>query len=357
MRSISAFVVMLMLAAAAPAEQLVLVAGGGEEIENVPATKAKLNQPFGVDFDKAGNMYIVEMTGNRIVKVDQKGILTIVAGTGSKGDSGDNAAGRQATFNGPHSLAVSPYGLVYVADTWNQRVRVIDPKSGVVKPFAGIAGKKGYEGDDGAAIKAKFGGIYCVALDPTGARMVATDLDNRRIRIIDVKTGTVTLAAGNGERGVPKDGADAKTAPLVDPRAACLDRQGNLYILERGGHALRVVDKSGKIRTVIGASGKKGDTGDGGDPRLATMNGPKHLCVDQDDNVIIADTANHVIRKFMPRQNKLIRIAGTGKKGPSGNGGDALQTPLNDPHGVTVHADGTIYISDSSNHRVLQLKR
>src|SRR4030095_13128640 len=113
----------------------------------------------------------------------------------------------------------------------------------------------------------------CVALDAPGQRMAVTDLDNRRIRIIDMKTQRVTLAAGNGERGVPKDGADAKNAPLVDPRAACFDRNGNLYILERGGHALRVVDGEGKIRTVVGVSGKAGNSGDGGDALTATLNG------------------------------------------------------------------------------------
>jgi sugar lactone lactonase YvrE len=163
--------------------------------------------------------------------------------------------------------------------------------------------------------------------------------------------------AGNGQKkGVPADGADAKTSPLVDPRAACVDRQGNVYILERGGHALRVVDTSGKIRTVVG-TGKAGNTGDGGDARKATLNGPKHLCVDLDDTVIIADTANHVIRKYTPKDGKIIRLAGTGKKGDSKDGGDPLKVSFNEPHGVLVHPSGTMYIVDSMNHRVFRWEK
>src|SRR5262249_54250955 len=148
-----------------------------------------------------------------------------------------------------------------------------------------------------AAAKAKFGGVYCVALDPKGEQMYLADLDNLRIRAIDMKTGTVRTVAGNGKKGVPEDGAEATKAPLVDPRAVAVDGKGNVYILERSGHALRVVDSSGKIRTVAG-TGKQGATGDGGDALKATFNGPKHLCIDKDGGVLIADTENHLIRKY-----------------------------------------------------------
>lgn len=352
-----AWTTIIFLAAPLRADKLVLVAGGGADIENVPATEAKLNQPFGIDFDKAGNMYIVELKGGRVLKVDGKGILTIIGGTGESGDSGDGGPARKATFNGMHSLAVGPGDLVYLADTWNNRVRVFDPRTGAVAKFAGTGGKKAYSGDGGQAHLAKFGGIYCVALDPSGLKLAVTDLDNRRIRIVDIRSQQVTLVAGNGERGVPKDGADAKSAPLVDPRAACFDRHGKLYILERGGHALRVVDADGKIATVAGVSGKAGNTGDGGDARTATLNGPKHLCVDRDDNVIIADTANHIIRKYLPKENKIVRLAGTGKKGPSGAGGDPLKVSFNEPHGVYVSPAGVLYIVDSMNHRIFRWEK
>jgi sugar lactone lactonase YvrE len=341
---------------AARADKLVRIAGGGTEDNNVPATKAKLIQPFGIDFDKAGNFYLAELEGGRVLKVDPTGILTILAGTGAKGNSGDGGPPLKATFNGMHSLAVTPDGALYAADTWNNRVRKLDPTATAITAFAGVGpGKKLFQGE-GPAKDANLGGIYCVAFNSDFSRLYLTDLDQRRIHYVDMKTGKLFHVAGNGKQGVPEDGADAKTAPLVDPRAACVDRHGNVYILERSGHALRVVDSGGKIRTVAG-TGKAGNGGDGGPARQATLNGPKHLCVDLDDNIIIADTANHVIRKYSPKAGAIVRLAGTGKKGASNDGGDPLAVSFNEPHGVFVHPSGTLYIVDSMNHRVFRWEK
>jgi DNA-binding beta-propeller fold protein YncE len=142
----------------------------------------------------------------------------------------------------------------------------------------------------------------------------------------------------------------------MDPRAVAVDAAGNVYILERGGHALRVVDVNGKIRTVVG-TGKSGASGDGSDARQATLNGPKHLCIDAEGNVLIADTENHLIRKYLPKEGKIVRLAGTGKKGMAGVGGNPLQAELNQPHGVQVDPSGVLYIADSSNHRILRIER
>jgi DNA-binding beta-propeller fold protein YncE len=336
------------------AGKVVLVAGGGSGHDGVPATKARLEEPFGVDFDQAGNLYLVEMTGQRVCRIDRKGMLTTLAGTGRKGNGGDGGPALQAEFNSMHSLAVAPSGDVFVADTWNNRVRKIDTKTGRVVPFAGT-GEKGFGGDGGPALEARFGGVYCLALDPHSERLYLADLDNRRIRAIDLKTGVVTTIAGNGQKGVPEDGADALKAPLLDPRAVAVDAKGNVYILERAGHALRVVDTHGKIRTVAG-TGKKGGSGDGGPARLATLNGPKHLCIDRDGDVIIADTENHVIRKYLPAAGTILRIVGTGKMGTAGVGGPPERCELDRPHGVHVDASGHLYIADSGNGRVLKIE-
>jgi sugar lactone lactonase YvrE len=149
---------------------------------------------------------------------------------------------------------------------------------------------------------------------------------------------------------------DARSAPLVDPRAVAVDAQGHVYILERSGHALRVVDPDGTIRTVAG-TGKAGATGDGGPARQATLNGPKHLCIDLEGNVLIADTENHLIRKYLPREGKIVRVAGTGQKGTAGVDGPPEQAELSQPHGVYVHPSGVLYITDSSNNRVLRMEQ
>ena len=341
------FLTMLLCTTSLRAEKIVLVAGGTEDRTGISATQARLHEPFGAEFDAAGNLFIVEMVlGNRLLKVDVRGTLTHIAGQPAPGDGGDGGPALTALFNGPHNLAILPGGDVLISDTWNGRVRRVAVATGTVTSLTGF---------NVPADRARTAGPYSIALDFTGTELIVADL--RRVHRIDVKTGTARVVAGNGEKGVPADGAVATAAPLVDPRAAVVDRQGNLYILERNGHALRVVGRDGKIRTVVNASGKKGATGDGGDALAATMSGPKHLCVDLDDTVLIADAENSLIRRYVPATGKILRVAGTGKAGAAGLGGPPEQCELNRPHGVTVHRDGTLYITDSYNDRVLKIVR
>lgn len=340
--------------AMARSAEVVLVAGGDQPVAALLATQSKLMGPFGVDFDRAGQMFIVEISGHRVLKVDTVGVLTRIGGTGEKGNAGDGGPALTAEFNGMHALAIVPNGEIYIADTWNNRVRKIEPRTGIISNVAGT-GEKGFSGDDGPATKAKCGGIYCVALDPCGERLYLADLDNRRIRMVELASGIITTLAGNGEKGVPQDGATAATAPLFDPRAVAVDRHGNIYILERSGHALRVVDTQGKIRTVVG-TGEPGLAGDGGPALQAKLRGPKHICIDLHDNVLIADTDNHVIRRYSPSDGKIVRIAGTGEKGSAGIGGPPEKLQMANPHGVYVNPKGTLYIVDSQNNRVLKIE-
>jgi sugar lactone lactonase YvrE len=340
--------VLFSAATAMSADKLVLVAGGGtNDTSGIPATEARLKEPFGVDFDSAGNLFIIEMArGNRLLRVDARGALTHVAGAGASGNDGDDGPPLKAEFNSPHNLAVLPDGDVLIADTWNGRIRRVDWKTDKIKPVAGFSVP---------AAEARRAGPYCITLDFSGSKLYVADL--RRIHVIDLKTGQSKIIAGNGQKGTPADGTLATEVPLFDPRAVAPDRKGNVYVLERGGHALRVVDPNGKIRTVVNAAGKRGGEGDGGDGLLATMDGPKHLCVDLDDNIIIADTENHLIRKYVHSTGRIIRVAGSGKKGVAGLNGAPENAELNRPHGVTVHKDGTLYIADSDNDRILRITR
>lgn len=341
----------------ARAETLVLVAGApdGTDADGGPAVSAKLQKPFAVGADKDGNLYIPEWTAEKIRKIDAKGTISTFAGSGKKAYGGDGGPALKADINWVHNLIVGPDGSVYLADTGNSSIRKIDAKTNIITTFAG-SGKKGNSGDGGPAAKAEFGNIYCIALDPKGEKMYVDDLDNRRIRVIDMKSGNVANFAGTGTKGAPKDGSDAASSPLLDPRAVAADASGNVYILERGGHCLRAVNAQGKIFTVAG-TGKKGHSGDGGEALKAELSGPKHLCVDLEGNVIIADSDNHAVRKFSPKDGRIYAIAGTGKVGTAGLGGPPLAAQLNQPHGVFVDASGTLYIADSMNNRVLKIQK
>jgi len=355
MQNITAIACFLSLVPGLLAERVVLVAGGGSNTNTstpIKAAQARLNAPFGVDFDRNGNLYIVEMTGCRVRKLDQSGTLSVIAGTGEKGMA--DGPGLQAQFNGIHNLAITSSGDLLLADTWNNCVRQLHVAANTVQRTIGT-GEKGFGGDGGLAVNAKLGGVYCVSIGGD-QQIYLADLDNLRIRAVNPKTGFVRTVAGNGKKGVPMDGAKATEAPLVDPRAVIADEKGRVYVLERSGNALRVVDTDGSIKTIVG-TGQKGKGGDGGDARQATLNGPKHLCFDLEGNVIIADTENHVVRKYSLKDGSIVRIAGSGVKGSKGMGGSPLEVELNQPHGVYVHKDGSLYISDSSNHRVLKLEK
>jgi len=350
-----ALIPLLTLTAAVQAARIELVAGGGAHSDQGAATGIALREPFGIDFDSRGHAYVVEMgEGNRLWQIDSRQHARVVGGTGDKGFGGDDGPALQATFNGVHNLAIAPDDRIYLADTWNQRIRRLAGPSLLTTTVAGT-GQKGFGGDGGPATDAQLGGIYCATLDFKGERLYLADLHNRRVRFLDLKTGRIHPFAGNGQKGRPRNGDPAVSSPLTDPRAVAADRKGNVYILERGGHALCVVRPDGAINTVVNAAGRKGATGDGGPAMEATMNGPKHICIDREDNVIIADAENHLIRRYQPEDGRIVRLAGTGKRGSAGLGGDPLQCQLARPHGVTVGPDGNLYIVDSYNNRVLRI--
>lgn len=350
--------VLLALALAPP----VSVFAGG------PDADRKLKEPFAVAFAPDGTAYVVEMAkGERVRRIDPDGRAVTVAGVGTKGDAGDGGPAVKASFNGIHSAVCGPDGRLYLADTWNNRVRVFDPVTGHVSAFAGTS-EKGYAGDGGSPRKArrqlddhplvpaKFAGVFCLAFDKGGKNLYVADLDNRRVRKIDVDRRTISCIAGNGEKGVPTDGEPADKQPLTDPRAVAVDDAGTVYILERGGHALRAVGADGAIRTVAG-TGKAGSGGLGGPALKAGLNGPKHLCIDRDGSVLIADAENHRVVRYDPKAGTLTGVLGSGTAGDTLDA-DPLKVQLRRPHGVTVHPKtGALYVVDSYNDRVLKLER
>ncbi len=314
----------IVFAVPATAARVECMAGCGSGAPGTAAA-AKLNEPFGVAVDSRGNWYICEFAGHRVTKVSADGKATQLVGF---------------SLNGPHALLLASDRFLYIADTLNHRVLSVDLKSGTAKSIAGT-GERDFSGDGGPAIAATFNQAYDVSLDRSGRRLYVTDLGNRRVRVVNLRNGTITTVAGNGESGVPADGSVATASPLVDPRAAAVDSVGFLYILERRGNALRLVEMDGKIRTVVGAAAK--------------LNGPKHITIDNMDNVIIADAENHLVRLYNPKNGTMRILAGTGVKGDSIDPSDPVKTQLNRPHGVHVDRTGALWISDSYNNRILKV--
>lgn len=315
--------------------------------------------PFSVVFDRAGNMLGVEyVRSNRVFMVDPLGRFSVVAGVRQKtsremGDLGanDGPDPRQAHFNGMHELALGADGSLYLADTFNSRVRKIDAGTGEISTILGT-GVPGFSGDGGPGSRAQVAQVHSLCFNGDYTRLYFTDLPNRRIRVMDMATGVVATFAGTGERGVPRDGAVAREAPLLDPRAVLVDGEENVYICSRGGHALRVVTPDGRIRTVINPAGTKGYSGDGGPALHATMNGPKHLALDRQGRILITDTENHCIRRFDPVAETIELVAGVPEVKGGASSNNPLEIKLNRPHGSRLN-NGWLYIADSENDRVV----
>lgn len=313
-----------------------------EEGSGPDADPGPLKQPFGVDFTPEGTMIIVELGGGRVHEMAPDGSFRTIAGDGSAGYGGDGGPAREATFNGMHNVAVAPGGAILIADSWNHCVRRIDPEDGTIATIAGT-GDPGDSGDGGPATEATFDFIMCITLNSEGDRLDLADLNNRRIRSVDLATGIVSAVAGDGRKGVPPDGSRATEAPLVDPRAVAADSGGRVYILERGGHALRRVEPDGTIQTVAGT----GSAGFRDGPALeARFHGPKHLAVGPDDSVYIADDENAAIRRYDPETGTVSTVLGRGEGSPT--------IRLLHPHGVCVEG-GHLYVVDTGHDRIFRV--
>ena len=316
---------------------------GEPQIKEVVGPSSGLTSPFGVAFDDIGNAYIAEYEGGRILLLEKSGKLHILSGAAKKGYAGDGLPAAEGLFNRMHNLAWASNNLLYISDTHNNLVRKINRKNNRLSTFAGVPEKKGFSGDGGPADKAKLDTPISISLTPDEKSLLIADIRNRRIRAVNLDSGIIRTIAGNGKKGKPVDGKDSLKQPLMDPRASVMDNDGNIYVIERSGHALRVVRPNGKIFTLAG-TGKKGQLD--GNALQATFNGPKHLCLDRKGRIIIADDNNNLIRLYDPQTETVSTILG-GKAKP--------KTILNRPHGVTIAPDGSLWVCDSWNNRVLSL--
>jgi sugar lactone lactonase YvrE len=390
------------------------VAGNGEpghNGDNRAASSASLFAPTTLTMDKQGNLYVADTRNHRVRRVDvSTAIISTVAGNGTDFPFRDDVRATETSLHFPHGVALDADGNIYIADTFNNRIRRVAADTGVIRTVAGT-GAEGFAGDDGPATGAALNRPRALVLDASGSLFVA-DSDNSRVRRIDTRAGSISTVAGNGRTTIADDGAPAQSAALLRPRGIAVDSAGNVFVADTENHRIRKVDAvTGAIATMAG--GRRGPEGDGGAALSASLgfpsgiamdsadnlyiadweysrirkvdaatgliatvagsllpaaglgdNGPatsaalgqpRDVAVDRFGNLYIADTANHRVRRVDAATRVITTIAGTGNAGSSGDGGPALSASLDEPEGVVVDAAGSVYVSEHQGGRIRKI--
>ncbi|MEE2937443.1 MAG: hypothetical protein VYA84_15755 [Planctomycetota bacterium] len=301
-----------------------------------------LGNPFGVEI-QANHWWVTTIDDHCIYagKLHDRRLVRI-AGTGVSGYSGDGGPATQATFNWPHEVRVDTDGNLFIADTRNHVIRRIDSETGLIETLAGD-GNPGFKGDHDRGDRVRFRQPHSVVLDGRDGVLVA-DTGNHRIRRIDLKTGIVETISGTGEKKLPVHGSKASGSALFGPRSLAVDPQFIWIALREGNSIWRIVRQTNTLQHIAG-TGKKGYSGDGGSPLQATFNGPKGLVIDDEQRILVVDTENHAIRRIDLKANKIETVMG---------GKHSKQTiSLKRPHGIAFTPKIGFLVGDSEFHRVI----
>jgi trimeric autotransporter adhesin len=323
--------------------------GGGSAIatNGASATAISLSYPNDISIDSSNNLYVPDTDHHLVLEVSPAGIVTIIAGTGGSGFSGDGGPATSARLWNPASVVVDGQGNIFIADQQNARVRRVDA-SGTITTWAGN-GVSNYGGDGGPALQALLDLPQGVAFDPTGNLLIA-DVYNNRIRKVDT-SGIITTIAGTGTPGYSGDNGQASLAELNLPQGVAADSQGNIYIADTENGVIRKIDSSGIITTF--ADGTQ-VVGYGSAPPPIAQCGlvsPVGLSVDQAGTLYIADIGSNCVSEI-GADRVLIVLAGNGTQGYGGDGGPAVNAILSSPQAALPDANGGLYIADSLNSRV-----
>lgn len=318
------------------------------------ATRARLWFAAGVAVDAAGNIVIADSFNNRVRRVDAaSGKIETVAGTGQQGFSGDGDLATEAQLNSPSGVAIDDKGNIIIADSFNNRIRIVDARTGIISTVAGT-GEQGCSGDDGLAVRAQLSGPTGLALSADGALFIA-DSGNHRIRKLDRAQQIIVTVAGSGIAGEAGDGGLAVQAELNDPSGVAVDRNGHLLIADTMNNRVRRVDAASGIMSTVAGTGEEGFDGDGDSATLARLMQPSGIAVDAEGAVYLSDTFNNRIRRIDGVSGIITTVVGTDLRGHSINGMLAETAPLNNPMGLTRDSLGNLLVADSGNHCVLRI--
>jgi sugar lactone lactonase YvrE len=269
--------------------------GARVEGDGGPATAAALNFPSSVAVDGQGNLYIADTLNHCMRRVDAAtGLITTVAGTGAQRFSGDGGPGIAATLNEPAAVVIDQDRYLYIADQGNHRVRRLDLVTGLISTVAGT-GEAAYNGDGMPAVEAALAGPSGLALGPDHSLYVA-DTFNGRIRRIDLESGRIDTVAGDGGAYRYQGRDDEVSMSLSRPYGLTVEPDGDLLITDSDSHLIRRWERDTRLVSRVAGNGRPEFGGDEGPPRESYLNFPFGVAVDRQGNIYIADTFNHRIR-------------------------------------------------------------
>ena len=348
--------------ALAQGNTITTVAGGGIQ-NNIPGILADISSAERVAVDKNGNAYIASYGLNQVFKLNPSGQLFVIAGNSAAGFGGDGGPATSAQLNYPRGVSVDSSGNLFIADTFNSRIRRVDAATQTITTVVGT-GSNCYPstatcGDGGPATSAELSNSAGVTVDSSGNLFIA-DGGNYRIRRVDAARQTITTVVGTGGNCYPStatcgDGGPA-TAAQVWPIGVALDTSGNLFIADSANTRIRRVDAA--TETITTAAGG-GTGGDGGLASNSILVGPYGVAVDSSGNLLISedsslilDNTNCRVRRVDAATQIITTLAGNGSHGFSGDGGLATSAQLNTPWGLSVDSSENLFIADSDNNRI-----
>jgi streptogramin lyase len=358
--SMKSAVLLAFLAGAAHGATVSTVLGTG----TAGYSDTEVNNPYGMAIGPDGGLYFCDLGNQRVRRFDPKTKrVSLIAGNGKAGFSGDGGRATEASLRAPHELVFDRRGDLYFAERDNHVIRKVDMKTGLISTAAGT-GVAGYGGDGGPARKAQLRQPHCVIRDRDGTLLIC-DLGNHRIRRLHPDTGIIETWAGTGEAAPTPENAPVSGTPVNGPRTIALAPNGDLFVALREGNMIYRVDAKTRTFHRVAGTGETGYSGDGGPALNATFGGsargptaklagPKGLGLAPGGILYVADTDSHAVRKIDLKTGIVTTVLGTGTMG-DGPETAALECKLSRPHAV-LFTGGKLYVADSEAHRIRVLR-
>jgi hypothetical protein len=308
-------------------------------------TLTSLTRPQGVAADASYDVFVADTGNNRIRMMNPKGYMSTVAGSGMVGYTGDGGPATAAGLDNPYGVAVDGAGDLFIADTGDHRVREVTP-DGIIHTVAGN-GIAGTTGDGGQATQAELNAPVDLALDGHGDLFISDGTANV---IREVTTdGLIHTFAGTGVAGFNGDCIPASQALVNDPTGLAIDAAGDVFFTDTANHRVREVTTDGTIHTIAG-TGIWGYAGDHGAATYAELESPTGLTIDSQGDLYVSDVSSATVRAIV--NNVIFTVAGTGTPGYNGDGFPAATMQLDDPVSVAIDSYGAIQIADSYINRI-----